>query len=177
MSPSAAPEALYCINHPQVETRLRCSKCGSPICPKCAVQTPVGFRCPHCVRSQQAIFYTATSLDYAIAVVVGLVISTIAAFILGRVGIFLAFILAPVAGGVMAEVVRWAIRRRRGRWMWLLVSGCIVAGAFVTAFYPFFFSLLFAPQVSASLALSGLLRMDLIIYVVLAVGTAYARMR
>ena len=170
------PEVFYCLNHPQVETRLRCSKCGNPICPRCAVQTPVGFRCPQCVRSQQAIFYTATPLDYAIAVVVGLVISTIAAFILGRLGIFLALILGPVAGGVIAEVVRWAIRRRRGRWIWLVVSGCIVAGALVVAFYPLLF-FLFTPQALASLPLSMLFRLDLIIYVVLAVGTAYARLR
>jgi hypothetical protein len=170
------PEVFYCLNHPQVETRLRCSKCGNPICPRCAVQTPVGFRCPQCVRSQQAIFYTVTPLDYAIAVVVGLVISTIAAFILGRLGIFLALILGPVAGGVIAEVVRWAIRRRRGRWIWLVVSGCIVAGALVVALLPFLFYL-FTPQALASLPLSMLFRLDLIIYVVLAVGTAYARLR
>lgn len=169
-------EVTYCSYHPNVETRLRCSKCGAPICPKCAVQTPVGFRCPQCVRSQQAVFYTATPLDYAIAVVVGLVISTIAAFILGRLGIFLALILGPVAGGVIAEVVRWAIRRRRGRWIWLAVSGCIVAGALVVASYPLLF-FLFTPQALASLPLSMLFRLDLIIYVVLAVGTAYARLR
>jgi hypothetical protein len=168
------PEVLYCVNHPQVETRLRCSKCGNPICPKCAVQTPVGFRCPQCVRSQQAIFYTATSWDYGIAVVVGLVISTIAAFILGQVGIFLVIILGPVAGGVIAEVVRWAIRRRRGRWMWLVVSGCIVVGALIAALYPLL-RLLFAPRPVAYLP--TLFRLDLIIYVALAAGTAYARLR
>ena len=170
------PEVFYCLNHPQVETRLRCSKCGNPICPRCAVQTPVGFRCPDCVRVQQAVFYTVTPLDYAIAVVVGLVISTIAAFILGRLGIFLALILGPVAGGVIAEVVRRAIRRRRGRWIWLVVSGCIVTGALVVALLPFLF-FLFTPQALPSLPLSMLFRLDLIIYVVLAVGTAYARLR
>jgi len=168
------PEVLHCINHPQVETRLRCSKCGNPICPKCAVQTPVGFRCPQCVRSQQAIFYTATSLDYAIATVVGLVISTVAAFIMGRLGIFLTLILGPVAGGVIAEVVRWAIRRRRGRWIWLVVSGCIVAGALTAALLPFLFYL-FASQPAAYLPM--LFRIDLILYVALAVATAYARLR
>jgi hypothetical protein len=170
----ADDKVLYCVNHPNVETRLRCSKCGNPICPKCAVQTPVGFRCPQCVRSQQAIFYTATPLDYAIAVAVGLVLSTIAAFILGQVGIFLTLILGPVVGGVIAEVVRWAIRRRRGRWIWLVVSGCIVTGALMAAFYPFLFYL-FTPQRVAYLP--TLFRVDLIVYVALAVGTAYARLR
>jgi MFS family permease len=167
-------QVTYCTYHPNVETRLRCSKCGNPICPRCAVQTPVGFRCPDCVRVQQAVFYTATPLDYVIATVVGLVISTIAAFIMGRLGIFLAIILGPVAGGAIAEVVRWAIRRRRGRWMWLVVSGCIVAGALVATFYPFLL-FLFTPQPLAYLP--ALFQLDLIIYVALAVGTAYARLR
>lgn len=157
-------EVFYCLSHPQVETRLRCSRCGNPICPRCAVQTPVGFRCPQCVRSQQAIFYTATPLDYAIAVVVGLVVSIIAAFIMGRLGIFLALILGPVAGGVIAEVVRWAIRRRRGRWIWLVVSICIAVGGLM--------SLILS---ALPIRLTSLL--SLIIYIVLAVGTAYARLR
>jgi len=166
-------EVLYCVNHPNVETRLRCNRCGNPICPKCAVQTPVGFRCSQCVRSQQAIFYTATPLDYGIAVVVGLAISTLAALILSQIGIFLVLILGPVAGGVIAEAVRWAIHRRRGRWIWLVVSICIVAGALVVAFYPF----LLAPRPLAYLPLSTLFRLDIIVYVALAVGTAYARLR
>ncbi len=169
-------EVIYCSFHPNVETRLRCNKCGTPICPKCAVQTPVGFRCPQCVRSQQAIFYTATPLDYGIAAVVGLVASTVAAFIMGRLGIFLALLLGPLAGGAIAEAVRWATGRRHGRWMWLVVSGCIVAGALVAAFYPFLF-FLFTPQAPAYLSISMFFRLDLIIYVVLAVGIAYARLR
>jgi MFS family permease len=167
-------EVTYCSYHPDVETRLRCSKCGNLICPKCAVQTPVGFRCPDCVRVQQAVFYTATPLDYVIAAVVGLVASTVAGFIMGRVGIFLALILGGVVGGAIAEIVRWAIRRRRGRWMWLVVSGSIVAGALVAAFYPFIFLALRSP---APLSLSMLLRLDLIIYVALAIGATYARLR
>jgi hypothetical protein len=169
-------EVTYCTFHPNVETRLRCNKCGNPICPKCAVQTPVGFRCPQCVRSQQAVFYTATPLDYGIAAIVGLVLSTIAAFILGQVGIFLTLILGPVAGGAIAEVVRWATGHRRGHWMWLVVSGCIVAGALVAAFYPFLFYL-FTPQALAYLPISIFFRVELIIYVILAVGTVYARLR
>ena len=90
---SELEEPLYCVNHPKTETRLRCNRCGNPICPKCAVQTPVGFRCKQCIRGQQAIFYSATPLDYLIAVVIGLVASTVAAFIVGAVGIFFTFFL------------------------------------------------------------------------------------
>jgi len=176
---SELEEPLYCINHPRTETRLRCNRCGNPICPKCVVQTPVGFRCKQCIKGQLAIFYSATPLDYVIAVVIGLVASTIAAFIVGAVGIFFAFFLAPAAGGAIGEVVRWATGRRRGRWMWLVVSACIVAGALVAAFGPLL-PLLFVPEVRAALLAAPLTlisHVDLIIYVVLAIGVVYARLR
>ena len=43
-----------CAEHPNVETRLRCSRCGKPICPQCAVRTPVGMRCPDCAGTRAA---------------------------------------------------------------------------------------------------------------------------
>jgi MFS family permease len=176
---SESEEPLYCINHPKTETWLRCNRCGNPICPKCAVQTPVGFRCKQCIKGQQAVFYSATPLDYLIAVVIGLVASVIAAFIISAVGLFFSFFLAPVAGGVIAEVVRWATGRRRGRWVWLVVSVCIVVGALIAALGPML-PLLFVPEARATLLAAPLtlvFRIDLIIYVVLAIGVVYARLR
>ncbi len=41
-------EVIYCARHPGVETGLRCGRCETPICPKCAVFTDVGARCPDC---------------------------------------------------------------------------------------------------------------------------------
>jgi MFS family permease len=177
MNESEGP--LYCVNHPKTETRLRCNRCGNPICPKCAVRTPVGFRCKQCISGQQAIFYSATPLDYLIAVFIGLVASTIAAFIISVVGFFFAFFLAPAAGGIIAEVVRWATGRRRGRRMWLVVSACIVAGALVAAFGSML-PLLFVPEARMALLaapLTFIFRVDLIIYIVLAIGVVYARLR
>lgn len=172
-------EPLYCVNHPKTETRLRCNRCGNPICAKCAVRTPVGFRCKQCIKGQQAVFYSATPLDYLIAVVICLVASIIAAFIVGAVGIFFTFFLAPVAGGVIAEVVRWATGRRRGRWMWLVVSACIVVGALVAALGSML-PLLFVPETRATLLAAPfalIFRIDLVLYVVLAIGVVYARLR
>jgi hypothetical protein len=139
----------------------------------------VGFRCKQCIKGQQAIFYSATPLDYLIAVVIGFVASIIAAFIMNAVGIFFTFFLAPVAGGVIAEVVRWATGRRRGRRMWLVVSACIVGGALVAAFGSAL-PLLFTPKARMSLLAAPfalIFRIDLIIYIVLAVGVVYARLR
>ena len=48
--PSTTTESgqVPCSYHPRVLTGLRCSRCGKPICPQCAVRTPVGLRCPDC---------------------------------------------------------------------------------------------------------------------------------
>ena len=50
----AEDETVYCSYHPNVETGLRCNKCGKPICVKCARRTPVGYRCPDCIRIKRA---------------------------------------------------------------------------------------------------------------------------
>ena len=47
-SNTLADEDVRCSYHPDTVTRLRCSRCGKPICPRCGVRTPVGLRCPDC---------------------------------------------------------------------------------------------------------------------------------
>jgi membrane associated rhomboid family serine protease len=41
-------ERTVCYRHPRVETGVRCSDCGRPICTDCMVFGPVGIRCPEC---------------------------------------------------------------------------------------------------------------------------------
>jgi rhomboid protease GluP len=45
-----------CYRHPDRETNLHCSRCGRPICNECAIQTPVGYRCPDCIYELQSQF-------------------------------------------------------------------------------------------------------------------------
>ena len=175
---SELEEPLYCVNHPKTETWLRCNRCGNPICPKCVVRTPVGFRCKQCIKGQQAVFYSATPLDYLIAVVIGLVASGIAGTIMNGLGWFLALFLGPLVGGLIAEAVRRAIGRRRGRWIWLVVSACVVVGALVGPLFSVAL-LLLTPQGGSYVlsSLGNLLFRINFIYVALAVGTVYARLR
>jgi hypothetical protein len=105
---------LHCAFHPDRETTLRCNRCERPICTKCAVLTPVGYRCKECVRGQQAVFETARPADYVIAAVVSAIGVGAAVALLGLIG-FWGFFAAPFVGGGLAEVVRVAVRRRRGR--------------------------------------------------------------
>lgn len=123
----AEGETLFCAFHPGVPTTLRCNRCGRPICVRCAVQTPVGYRCRECVAGQQAAFFNARPLDYGIAAVVAALIGLIAAPIVSMLG-FWVILIGPLVGSLAAEAVHRLIGRRRGRWIWLVVSGGLVAG-------------------------------------------------
>ncbi len=172
---------VFCVNHPKTETLLRCNKCGKPVCIKCVVRTPVGYRCKECLNIQRAGYYTATPMDYAIAGIVGTIASIIGGGIaaaLGGLFWFFAIFYAPAAGGIIAEIIRWATQKRRGRYLWLVgcatlvVGGFIGAGAFpilaaLSARRPEF--LLFAP--------GAFLNLGVLIFIVLGVSTVYARLR
>lgn len=156
-------EVLYCANHPNVETVLRCNRCGKPICTRCAVQTPVGYRCKECVGKQQAVYFTGGPIDYVISGTIALVLGGIASYIVTILGAwFIALILGPTIGIGIAEAVRFAVRRRRSRHLWLVVSVAIVVGCL--------------PALMVSLgSLWRLLALG--IFLVLAVGAATARLR
>jgi hypothetical protein len=126
----------YCYRHPDIETGLRCNRCNKFICPKCAQRSPVGFRCPDCVRVLEDKYYTGTNTDYIIAAVIALPLSLILAglfsIILSGLGIFLLLIIgifvAPVATGLIAEAVRWGVGKRRSRYLRHVVIACLVLG-------------------------------------------------
>ncbi len=127
-----APAKIYCANHPDVETTLRCNRCEKPICAKCAVLTPTGYRCKECIRGQQKIFNTATWIDYPLVFIVVAVLAFLGSLIADRIGFFV-ILLGPIAGGVIAEVARWVTRRRRSRELFIVatiaaVVGCIPEG-------------------------------------------------
>jgi hypothetical protein len=154
---------LYCANHPAVETMLRCNRCGKPICTRCAVQTPVGYRCRQCVGQQQAVFYTGGTVDYLIGGAIALVLGAITCYLMVLLGAwFFALILGPTVGIGIAEAVRFAVRRRRSRYLWAVAAGAMVVGALP--------SLLLALTSLGALFTLGL-------FLVLAVGAATARLR
>jgi hypothetical protein len=122
---------LYCANHPSVETSLRCNNCDKPICPKCAVLTPTGYRCRECVRSQQKTFDTAEWYDYPLAFVTAIVLSYLGSRIVSFIGFFTIFV-APIAGVIIAEAIRFVIRRRRSKNLFLIATVAVVLGSLPT---------------------------------------------
>jgi hypothetical protein len=172
-------ETMYCVNHPRVETYLRCNKCGRPMCTKCVVRTPVGYRCKDCISAHQQVFYTGfRPAHYLVAAVVALPLALIAGWLLPSLGWY-AIILGPLAGTGIAEAARWAIQRQRGPYTWLVVCGCIVVGVL-----PKLCGVLFLLVGSAAIpeargyAGSGLMELVwIVVYLVAATGAAYVRLR
>lgn len=120
----------YCANHPSVETNLRCNRCEKPICTKCAVLTPTGYRCQDCVRNQQKVFDTAVWYDYILAIGIGFILSYIGSRVVPYIGFFTIFV-APIAGMIIAEAIRAAIRRRRSNKLFILSGIAVALGALI----------------------------------------------
>ena len=163
-----AETTLYCANHPHVETLLRCNRCDKPICLRCAMRTPVGYRCKECVRGQQGVFYTATAAHQAagsaVALVMGLILGVAAHFV-GQLS-WLSIFVAPVAGGLVGEAIFRAAGRKRARRFQWIGSGLAVVGALLS-----FLPLYFLGYPNLWLLLWGL------VFTTLAVGTVYARLK
>jgi hypothetical protein len=122
------PKPLYCANHPSRETSLRCNRCEKPICSKCAVRTPTGYRCRECVKSQQRVFETAEWFDYPLGFAIAVIISYIGSLIAPKMGFFVLF-LAPLVGVIIAEATRFATRRRRSKTLFLVISAGALFGS------------------------------------------------
>ena len=125
---------VHCYRHPDRETMLRCNQCDQPICPQCAVRTPTGYRCKECIRGQQKIFNTAGARDVVLAGIVAAVLSFIGALIASGLGFWTIFI-APTAGAITAEAIRWVSRRRRSKTLFWVAAGGAVAGALPIAIF------------------------------------------
>ncbi len=136
-------DVLTCAVHPNVETSLRCNRCGRPMCDRCAVRTPVGYRCRECVRGQRKTFFNAQPADPIIQGVVSLPLAAIAAGLMGLVrfgffGLLIAFWAGSAAGALIADVAYRLVGKRRGEYSWLVVAACIAvggaAGTLITGF-------------------------------------------
>jgi len=127
--------ATFCAVHPQRETTLRCNRCDRLMCPACAVQTPVGYRCRECVRAHEDRFFSGTRLDAVLVFGGSAAGAALAQFLVGLVGGFwlLVILLAVPAGTAIGGLTLRLSGGRRARW-----SGAVAAAGVLTG------SLLFA---------------------------------
>lgn len=126
-------EPLTCVNHPKVETRLRCARCNAPICSSCARPTPTGYICPACQKGMQKRFENATWFDYIPAILVpaaGAFLGSLPVVLIGSIfwGVLLLFY-APFIGGLVARITLRATRRHRSAWLYRSAQTAFIVGA------------------------------------------------
>jgi hypothetical protein len=131
---------VYCPRHPEVETALECSRCGTPICPRCLVYTPAGTRCPDCAKLRRLPMYEHSPLDLAKALGVSVVLSAALGYAstwLVPIGAFrglfllLALFVGSGVGALVAEAIRRVTNGKRGRAMQAIAAGSLVAALVV----------------------------------------------
>lgn len=180
------PATLYCANHPDRETMLRCNRCEKPICYQCAVLTEVGYRCRECVSAQRAKYYNGAPLDLplaaGVALILGAIIGALAYAFLGAIGWFgflIAFLVGPAAGGAIAEVIRRAVGRRRTQGMKVAAAIMCLVGVLLGGFL-----LVALPALAGGVPFGAILgvlprlflRFDVLLFAALAASTIYARL-
>lgn len=160
------PATVYCVNHPQRETLVRCSKCEAPICTSCRVETPVGFRCRQC-GIYTPVQYQVPWFLYGPALAMGLTAGAIGGIVGSHLGFF-NFFVGPIIGTMVGELVARVARGKRGKRLAGIAAVCVVLGA------------LAAPVLTSRelLAAAGqLFSPSFWIYVVMAVPAAFWRLR
>lgn len=121
---------MQCARHPDVETELGCSRCGTAICPRCLVYTPVGTRCPDCAQVRRIPTYNMQPGTFpraiAAAIVVGLVLGFGWAFFNVITYIFWGLPAGFGIGYAMGESISLATNRKRGPPLQAIAVGGIV---------------------------------------------------
>jgi membrane associated rhomboid family serine protease len=75
-------EVVYCAGHPDVPTRLRCSRCGRPICGRCAIPATVGQHCPWCVaEARRSAPRVRSAMAASAPAVVAVVVANVAVYL------------------------------------------------------------------------------------------------
>ena len=120
--------AQTCYRHPNRETAVSCSSCGRPICPDCMTPTPVGMRCPECMRERTRVTHGAAAFGGSARAPATFVLIGI------NVAVFLAEI-ASGAGGLNSPgtslINEFGLRGTSvasGEWYRLLSGGFLHAG-------------------------------------------------
>jgi hypothetical protein len=125
---------MFCANHPDRQTLLRCGKCGQPICTQCAVRHPVGLRCPDCAQLRKVPTYDVPTSYYLRALGASLGTALLAGVVAQILPLFvpvffLNFIMALVAGTLVGEAASRVTGGKRGRGLQSVAGISVILGS------------------------------------------------
>ena len=125
---------MYCARHPNVETNLRCGKCDQFICPKCAVQTPVGARCPDCAKLARLPTFQVSVVDHLKLAGVGLGLAVGGGLLwqalTSYASVFSLIVFLGIAYAV-SELGSIAVNRKRGKGLQIIACASVAIGYLV----------------------------------------------
>jgi hypothetical protein len=122
---------ITCARHPKVETALRCATCGTPICPRCMVTTPVGMKCKRCASGANTALYQPSAVQMLLVGLVGAAAGAVAGWAVEFSSLgFLTLFLAIACGGFAGEMVLRACGRKRGPKVEVPAAIGMILGAF-----------------------------------------------
>jgi hypothetical protein len=121
---------MQCARHPNVETELTCGRCETPICPRCAVFTDVGARCPACAPARKLPQFEIGPLyllrGAAAALAAGAGLGAVWG-LLGGLFFFALLLVGALVGYLIAEAVSAATNRKSGTPLQVVAAGGVVA--------------------------------------------------
>ena len=123
----SAAGPMPCAKHPKEQTLLRCAGCNTPICDKCAVLTPVGYKCRSCGTYKNPAAASPTFLRILLVLIIGLLGGLLAGLIVPSIGFFAIWVALPY-GRFLGSMVLRASNQRVGMVMEILTGGSILVG-------------------------------------------------
>jgi hypothetical protein len=121
---------MNCVNHPKVETFLRCGKCDKPICTECMLIGPAGTRCRDCASMRSSSLYQVSIDRLALAVLAAVLPAVFGGYVIAagfRFGFFVLW-LALFFGAGIAEIVLRVTGRKRARSLEVASGACAFSG-------------------------------------------------
>ena len=134
---------VYCAEHEERPTNIRCSRCEKPVCPECMVQAPVGIRCREHGQPTKLPTYDVSTGFIVRGVAAGVGIGVLGGLILGLAGALTNLFFIPYAftltmvglGYLVGEGISRATNRKRGQPLIVAaVVGVVLAFVVVVAF-------------------------------------------
>ena len=126
-----------CAKHPGVPTNLRCSRCDTPVCPRCLVHAAVGIRCRECGKGTVPPTYRVPASSLVLGVVTAVVLGLVGGLALGifvrPFGDLPHLVTLVGLGFGLSEAVGLAAGRKRGPRIQVVAAAGVVFAGLISA--------------------------------------------